>query len=216
VDVVLPGLKRDPGAPAGHVEGIGDADDSRLDRERRPIGPVADDGVHRLGADDRSLRLLVDGLKQPVDHVGRQEQAIALVVSPMDRHPDAVQQAGRSHNHLCVSFGEGEVGDNAGGHSSAKQQARQAQADVEHDLDMDPGVVRHPKPAGRVDRRDVPESLDMIVRVDRVEQCLQAAVATRRSPHPDISEGFPRGERRLAGAGVSLWGKFALAHGPRR
>ena len=99
--------------PAGHVERVGDPDDPGLDRERRALAAVADDRVQRLGDDHRPLGLVVDVGQQRSELVGGQEQAVALVVLAVDRHPDAVEQAaGRDHD-LGVALAHPVVGDDA-------------------------------------------------------------------------------------------------------
>ena len=95
------------------------------------LAPVADDRVHRLGGDDRALGLLVDGGEQRAELVGGQEQAVALVVVAVDRHADAVHQAGRGDHHLGVVLGHPEVGDHARDDAAAEQQPREPQPDVE-------------------------------------------------------------------------------------
>ncbi len=153
--------------------------------------------MQRLGGDDRPLGLLVDVRQQRRKLVGGQEQAVALVVLAMDRHPDAVQQArGRDH-HLGVALAHPVVGDDARDHAAAKQQSREAQADVDDDLDVDPAVVRHAEPPGRVDGRHVPPRLELLVGVRGLEQPLETPVAARRGPHADLGERLPRWDRRF-------------------
>ena len=54
----------------------------------------------------------------------------------------------------------------------AEQQPGQAQRDVQHDLDVDPGVVGHVQPVG-VERPASPPGLDLRVGVDGREQLLE-------------------------------------------
>ena len=96
-----------------------------------------------------------------------QEQAVALVVLAMDRHPDAVQQAGCRDHDLGVALAHRVVGDDARDDAAAEQQSREAQGDVDDDLDVDPAVIRHAEPPGRVDRRHVPPRLELLVGVRR-------------------------------------------------
>ena len=55
VDPHLAGLDREPRAPVGHVERVGDPDDAGLDRVGLAAAAVADDRVQRLGDHDRAL-----------------------------------------------------------------------------------------------------------------------------------------------------------------
>ena len=94
--------------------------------------------------DHGPLRLLVDALEQRAELIGGQEQTEALMIVAVDRHPDAVEQAsGRDHD-LRVTLGHPVVGDNARRDAATEQQTGEPQPDVEHDLDMDPGVIGHP------------------------------------------------------------------------
>ena len=126
-----------------------------------------------------------------------EEQAVALVVLAMDRHPDAVQQAGGRDHDLGVALAHPVIGDDARDHAAAKQQSCEAQGDVDDDLDVDPAVIRHAEPPGGVDRRDVPPRLELLVGVRGLEQPLEAPVASRRGPHADLGERLPRRDRRF-------------------
>ena len=67
----------------------------------------------------------------------------------------------------------------AGSTPAPVEQAEQAQGDVQHDPDVDPGVVGHAQPVGR-DLLRVPPGLELLVGVGGVEQRLELAVAARR------------------------------------
>ena len=180
------------------------------------VAAVADDRVQRLGDDDRPLGLLVGAGQQLAELVGGQEQAVALVVLAVDRHAHAVQQAGGGDHHLGVALAQPEVGGHARHHAAAEQQPGQAQRDVEHDLDVHPGVVAHAQPARGVDRRDVPPRLDLVVVVDRLEQRLEPPVAARRRAHR-ASRPAPRAGRSGGcgsghGLGQSRSGHRQLQH----
>ena len=70
-------------------------------------------------------------------------------------------------------------GDHRRLHAAAVEQPEQPQRDVEHDLDVDPGVVRH-VPALGVHLLHVPPGVQPPVAVGRLEQRLQPPVAARR------------------------------------
>jgi hypothetical protein len=160
---------------------------------------VRDDAVHGLGDDDRALGLGVDVGEQAVELVGGQEQRVALVVGPVDRHADAVEErCGRDHD-LRVALGHPVVGDHRRHDAPAEQQPRDAQGDVRDDLDVHPRVIGE-RQARRVDAGDVPPRLHLRVGVDRLEELLEAAVAARRGA--DANGGDRLGRRRRTGFGV--------------
>jgi hypothetical protein len=80
-----------------------------------------------------------------------------------------MQQAGCGHHHLGVTLAERVIGDHARYHPAAEQQPGQPQRDVEHDLDMDPAVVRHAQPPGGVYGRGVPPGLELLIGVGRLQ-----------------------------------------------
>ena len=143
VDVLVAGLERDPRAPAGHVERVGDAHDPGLDRERRAVAPVADDRVQRLGDDDRALGLLVGAGQQRAELVGGQEQAVSA--------------RGRRGGSTCRRSGTGSRRRSRPRRRARSSRSRRRRsgttprrnssrasrsADVEHDLDVDPASGR--------------------------------------------------------------------------
>ena len=151
------------------------------------LAAVTDDRVQRLGRDDRPLGLLVDVRQQRAELVGGEEQAVALVVIAVDRHPDAVQEAGPRDHHLGVALAHPVVGDDARDTPRRNSSRARRRRDVEHDLDVDPAVIRHPEPPGGVDRRDVPPRFELLVGVDapraaaRAGGCLASGARTRTS-----------------------------------
>ena len=88
--------------PLGHVERVGDAEDARLERERLPVGAVADDRLQGLRHDDGALGLVVDAVEELAELRLRQEEAEVLVVLAMDRHPDVVEEGGEHDHDLGV------------------------------------------------------------------------------------------------------------------
>ena len=56
-------------------------------------------------------------------------------------------------------------------------------------------MVAHAEPPRRVDGRHVPQRLDVVARVDRVEQQLEPAVAARGRAHADVGERLARRDR---------------------
>ena len=95
--------------------------------------------------------------------------------------PDVVQQAAGGDHDLGVLRLHAVDAHHVGLDAAPVQQAEQPQRDVHHDLDVDPGVVRHPEPV-RVRLRDVPPRLQLRVGVRRLQQRLEAAVAAGREP----------------------------------
>ena len=163
--------------------------------------------MQRLGHDDRALRLAVDVLEQPRQPVGGEEQRVRLVVGAVDGHADAVQQRSGGDHDLGVALLDAVVGDDARHHAAPEQQPRDPQRDVRDDLDVDPAVVGHAQPLGGVDGRRVPERLDAVVGVDRVQQLLELAVAARGDGDARLGDGLaqglarPGGRSRLGGGG---------------
>ena len=89
----------------------------------------------------------------------------------------------------------------------AHEEAKQPQRDVQHDPDVDPGVVGHAEPLG-VHLLHVPPAAHPLVGVGRVEQRLEAPVPARGSTDlhlgevhgrkgPTARERSPIGEVRL-------------------
>ena len=156
--------------------------------------------MQRLRDHDRSLRLIVDGLEQLAELALGEEQAVGLVVGAVDRKPDVVEQRPGGHHYLGVAVAHRVVGDDRRLDVGPRQQAQEPQRHVDHDLDVDPRVVRHPEPFGG-HLGHVPPRADLRVRVHRLEQCLQAAVAARRCAHLGVVDRLGGWfARRRAGA----------------
>ena len=186
MDPDLARLDRHPRAPLGHVERVGDPDDPGLDRVGLAAAAVADDRVQRLGDHHRPLgRVLVDGREQLAQLALGEEEAVGLVVGAVDRHPDVVEQRSGGDDDLGVAVAHPVVGDHRRLDAALDQQPQQPQRDVEHDLDVDPGVVGHPEPLG-LDLGHVPPGAHLGVGVDAVEQRLEPPVAARRDADPGL------------------------------
>jgi hypothetical protein len=188
----------------GHVEGVGDPDDARLHRERLTTATVADDRVQRLGDHHGQLGIRVGVGEQLAQLALGEKEAEGLVVDAVDRHAHVVQKSSRRDHHLRVAVAHAVVADHRGLDPRLDQQAQQAESDVEDDLDVNPGVVRHSEALG-VHLRQVPPATHLGVAVDAVDQRLQLAVAARRRAHPDGLDRLRRhapslpGARRLVG-----------------
>ena len=121
---------------------------------RCPITAWSASGDH-----DGQLRVLVDPVEQQRHPVRGEEEAVLLVVGAVDRHAGVVEQArGRDH-HLGVADVHAVLGDHRRLDAAAVQQPEQPQRDVDHDLDVDPGVVRHVAAVG-VDLLHVPPGVE--------------------------------------------------------
>ena len=168
-----------------------------------------------------ALRLLVDVAEQPLQRLAGEEEAVGLVVGAVDRHADVVQQRASGDHDLGVADGHPVVGDHRRLDVRPRQQPQQPQRDVEDDLHVDPGVVRHPQPLG-VDLRHVPPGAHLLVVVDRLEEALQAPVAAGRRPAPCASAIASRGALRAgpsaSGAGTASFiaARCRFASGSRR
>ena len=100
--------------------------------------------------------------EQPVAAPLGEEEAVGLVVGAVDRHADVVQQRAAGDDHLGVAGAHAVVGDHRRLDPGLDQQPQQAQGDVEDDLHVDPGVVRHAEPLG-VDLGHVPPGAHLVV-----------------------------------------------------
>ena len=83
------------------------------------------------------------------------------------------------------------VGDHRRLDPGLDQEAQQAQGDVEHDLHVDPGVVRHAEPLG-VHLGHVPPGPHLLVAVDGAEEGLELAVAPGRGADLGLGDRFFR------------------------
>ena len=122
------------------------------------------------------------------------------MVGAVDRHADVVQQGAAGDDDLGVAVAHPVVGDHRRLDPRLDQQPQQPQGDVEDDLHVDPGVVRHPQPLG-VDLRHVPPGPHLLVAVDGLEELLELAVAPGRGPDVGLGD---RLVRRLAGRSLRV------------
>ena len=108
----------------------------------------------------------------------------------------------------CVSDGEHDddlgvllrhpvVGDHRRLDVVLRQLAQQLQRDVRDDLDVHPGVVVDPHPRDRVDVRDVPPRLQLLVVVDPLDERPELAVAAHRHVDPHARDRLGGREPRL-------------------
>ena len=145
--------------------------------------------------------------EQPLEGAVGEEEAVGLVVGAVDRHADVVQQGAAGDDHLGVAVAHPVVGDHRRLDPGLDQQAQQPQGDVEDDLHVDPGVVRHPQPLG-VDLGHVPPGPHLLVAVDRLEEALELAVAAGRRADLGLGDRLFR-----AACGSAPWDR---ASGPPR
>jgi hypothetical protein len=96
----------------------------------------------------------------------------------MNRHAEVVEERPAGHDDLGVAVLHGVLAHHCRLDATLDQEAQQAQGDVEHHLHVHPGMVRHPEALGG-DLRHVPQGAHALVRVDRAEEALQLAVASR-------------------------------------
>ena len=163
-----------------------------------------------LGDHDGALGLVVDAVEQRVEPVGDEEEAEGLVVGAVDRHPDVVQQRTAGDHDLGVALLHPVVADHRRLDPALGQQAQQPQRDVEDDLDVDPGVVRHAEPL-RGELRHVPPGAHALVGVDGLEEALELAVAARGGVHVRLGDRLRRGAlARVRALGVELGAASAL------
>ena len=110
--------------------------------------------------------------------------------------PTSCSSAPAGDDHLGVAPAHPVVGDHRRLDPGLDQQPQQAQRDVEHDLDVDPGVVRHPEPL-RGDLGHVPPGAQLGVGVDPLQQRLEPPVAARRRASDPRRRRSPASRRRM-------------------
>ena len=192
MDALLAGFDRQPRAALRHVERVGDPDNPGLQGVGLASAAMTDDRVQDLGGDDRPLGLTIGIGEQTFKCATGQEEAVGLVVLPVDRHPDVMQERAAGDDHLGIFRGHAVIGHDHGLDARLDQQPQQPQGDVEHDLHVDPRVVRHPQALG-VDLGHVPPGPHLLVPVDGLQEARELAVA------PGGARTFCLGNR-LAGA----------------
>jgi hypothetical protein len=154
---------------------------------------MSDHGVKRLGDHHGQLGVLVGALQEQRHPVGGEEEAVDLVVDPVDGHPGVVEQARRGDHHLGVPGAHAVLGHHRRLHPPAHQEPGQPQRDVHHDLDVHPGVVGHVAAVG-VHLLHVPPGVQPPIRVGRFEERVELAVAARGSSDVGlrhIHAGYP-------------------------
>src|SRR4029077_12016253 len=120
-----------------------------------------------------------------------------------DRHADAVEERGEYDDHLRVVLLEPEVADESRLDAVLGELPQELERDVRDDLDVNPRVVVDRHPRDRVDVRDVPPALDLIVRVDAFDQRPELAIAAHRDVDLHARDRLGRGEPYLVlGLGV--------------
>ena len=112
--------------------------------------------LQHLGDHDRALGLVVDAVEHARQHVGGDEEAPVLVAAPVDRHPDAVQQAPQRDDDLGVLVASSRSRAPCPAPRPARRGRAAASGRCSHDLDVHPRVVVDLHPAHRVHVRDVP------------------------------------------------------------
>ncbi len=126
-----------------------------------------------------------------------EEEGEVLVAVPVDRHPDAVKERGEDDDDLGVVLLEPVVADDGRLDAVLRQLAQELERDVRDDLDVHPGVVVDLHPRDRVDVRDVPPALELVVGVDALDDRAQLAVAALGDVDPHPRDRLGRREARL-------------------
>jgi hypothetical protein len=152
---------------------------------------VADDRLQHVRDDDGQVGLLVEPREQLAQLGLGQEEREVLVAVPVDRHADAVEERRADDDHLGVVLVEPEIAHQPGLDAVLGELAEELERDVRDDLDMHPGVVVDLHPDDGVHVRHVPPTLELVVRVDALDQRAQFAVAA----HGDV-DPHPRGRLR--------------------
>ena len=127
-----------------------------------------------------------------------EEQAPVLVALAVHRHPDAVGERGEDDDHLRVLALHPVVAHERRLDAVLRQLPEELQGDVGDDLDVDPGVVVDLQPDDRVDVRDVPPALELLVGVRALENAPELAVAAIRQADPHVLDRLGGREPRLA------------------
>jgi hypothetical protein len=137
------------------------------------------------------------------DTITGEEEREVLVAVPVDRHADAVEERGEDDDDLRVVLLEAEVAHEARLDAVLRELAQELERDVRDDLDVYPRVVVDRHAGDRVDVRDVPPALDLVVGVDALDQRPQLAVAAHRHVDANALDRFAGREAGLVlGFGV--------------
>ena len=110
------------------IECVRDAEDARLDRQRLAVCAVARDRLQRLRDDDGELGLVVDAVEQLAHLRLGEEEAPVLVVAPVDRHADVVQERREDDDDLGVVGAQAVVALQRGFHTVLHEQRRSLSA----------------------------------------------------------------------------------------
>ena len=112
--------------------------------------------------------------------------------------PDAVEQAPGGDHDLGVAVAHAVVGDLTLGTTPRRNRIRASRSPMFSTIcTWTQLVVAHPSRREALTRRDVPQRLHVLARVDRVEQQLEPAVAAGRRADADVRQRLARRDRRI-------------------
>ena len=168
VNVDLARVEGLPRAAFGHVKGVGDFDDARLERETAFVHVVGQHGVDYFGNDHGQLRLAVNRWQFAAQPVEGDRHAQELVTIAVNGHADVVERQSEEDHDSCVVFGHRVVSDAVGLDTRADQQPQQGIPVVHRGADMHRAVVIHRRaPRGTVGH--VPQSLNFDVALENLQ-----------------------------------------------
>ena len=127
-----------------------------------------------------------------------EEEAEVLVSLAVHGHADAMGERGQRYDHLGVVARHAVVGDHRRLDAVLRQLAEELERDVRDDLDVHPRVIVDLHPCDRVDVRDVPPALQLIVAVDALENVPELAVRPLGNTDAHLAHRLGGSEPHLA------------------
>jgi hypothetical protein len=176
VNIHVPALEGDATPPLRHVQGVAQPDCARLQRLGVAIAPVVQDGVKRLRHDHSPGHRGIDAAQQLQQLLVCYEEPHLLVVYPVHRHADVVEERCQDDDYLGVGVGQLVVLDDVRRQAARQQYAEDAKGDVHHELHVNGAVVAHPHPVHSVDVLAAPDGVKVLVRVDTGQHLLKHGV----------------------------------------
>ena len=144
------------------------------------------------------LGLVVDTVEQLAHLRLGEKEAPVLVIAPVDRHADVVQERREDDDDLGVVGGQAVVAlQRRFAHRASRADGRSLSAMFADDLDVHPGVVVDLEPDDSIHVRDVPPRLDLRIGVDVLEHAAKLAIPARRNAEMHRLDRLGRRQARL-------------------
>jgi hypothetical protein len=172
MDVDLPRLERDAGPAFSHVQGIGNANDTGLQREGFSARPMGNNRMQHFRSEDGHGWDIVKALEQLLYLRSGEEQAVLLMIDTVDGHPDVMDKRRKDDDNLGVLNRQTVIDDNTRLNTLIHEQPEQLQSDIRDDLDMDRSVIAHAQPLDSVDVGNLPEGVELVISIHPVDELL--------------------------------------------